>query len=393
MRGLGRVIVLPIFLLAAGFAVGCGSAGEEQDGGSGGEADMQVSATTSVIQDLTEQVGGDRVEVTSIVPIGGSPETFQPSPGDAGGISESEVVFENGLGLDDWIESLVESAGNEDQIVVEVSEGLEPIEGGAHGDEHGEEEEGSEEHEDHSDEHGDEHSDEEHSDEHGDEEHADEHGDEEPHGHGDEHSDEGHGDEHSEEHGDEHSDEEHAEEEAGHAHDHSGGDPHFWLDVENAEHYVEVIRDTLVEADPEGADEYEANAEEYLATLEELDSYITEQTESIPEENRKLVTTHEAFAYFAEAYGFELEGSIIQNPEAEPSSREVAEVVTRIEDEDIPAVFTEPQFSGGLADTIAQEAGVEVHELYSDTLVEDDSGNTYEAMMRTNIDRLVEGLG
>jgi ABC-type Zn uptake system ZnuABC Zn-binding protein ZnuA len=375
LKSLRKVAILPAFVLAAGILAGCGSAGGGQEGGSGGEADMQVAATTSVIRDLVEQVGGDRVEVTSIVPIGGSPETFQPSPGDAGRISEAEVVFENGFGLDDWIEDLVESAGNEDQIVVEVSEGLE--------DEHGDEEvhEGEE--------HGDEHGDEEHADEHGDEEHSDEHGDE---GHSDEeHSDEEHSDEeHSDE---EHSDEEHAEEAGGHAHEHAEGDPHFWLDVGHAEHYVEVIRDTLVEADPDGAEEYEANAEEYLATLGELDGYIAEQAESIPEENRKLVTTHEAFAYFAEAYGFELEGSIIQNPEAEPSSREVAEVVTRIEDENIPAVFTEPQFSGGLADTIAQEADVEVYELYSDTLVEDETGDTYEAMMRTNIDRLVEGLG
>ncbi|MDQ3509575.1 MAG: metal ABC transporter substrate-binding protein [Actinomycetota bacterium] len=390
MKGLRRLIILPALLLAVGFVAACGSAGGGQEGGGGEDGTMRVSATTSVIQDLAAQVGGDRVEVETIVPIGGSPETFQPSPGDAGRISEAEVVFENGLGLDDWIEDLVESAGNEDQIVVEVSEGLEPIEGGAHGDEHGDEHGAEEEGDEHGDEeHGDEeHADEEHSDEHGDEEHAEESGDEE-------HAEE-EGDEHSD---DEHSDEEHAEEEAaggeagGDAHEHAGGDPHFWLDVENAEHYVEVIRDTLVEAVPDGTDEYEANAEEYLATLEELDGYMAEQAESIPEENRKLVTTHEAFAYFAEAYGFELEGSIISNPEAEPSSREVAEVVTRIEDENIPAIFTEPQFSGGLADTISQEADVEVLELYSDTLVEDDSGNTYEAMMRTNIDRLVEGLG
>lgn len=316
------MVALAVFAVIV--AAGCGGA----SGGREGSSEVRVAATTSVIRDLVEQVGGERVEVTSIVPVGGSPETFQPSPGDAGRISEAEVVFENGFGLDDWIEDLVESAGNEEQIVVEVSEGLEPIEGGVH--------------------------------DHGDEEHGDE---------------------------------ERAGEEGGHAHDHSGGDPHFWLDVENAEHYVEVIRDTLVEADPEGAEEYEANAEEYLATLEDLDGYIAEQAEMIPEENRKLVTTHEAFAYFAEAYGFELEGSIIRNPEAEPSSREVAEVVTMIEEENVPAIFTEPQFSGGLADTIADEAGVEVYELYSDTLVEDDSGNTYEAMMRTNIDRLVEGLG
>lgn len=309
------------FVLAGGVLAGCGSAGGGQEGES--DAEVRVAATTSVIQDLAEQVGGERVEVTSIVPVGGSPETFQPSPRDAARISESQIVFENGLGLDDWIEDLVESAGGEGQTVVELTDGLEPIEG-------------------------------------------EEHGEEEPEGDG---AEEGHGEGHAE------------------------GDPHFWLDAGYAQVYAEKIRDALVEVDPDGAGEYEANAEEYLAALEELDGYIAEQAETIPEENRKLVTTHEAFAYFAEAYGFELEGSIIQNPEAEPSSREVAEVVTMIKGENVPAIFTEPQFNGGLADTIANEADVEVYELYSDTLVEDDSGNTYEAMMRTNIDRLVEGLG
>lgn len=246
------------------------------------------------------------MEVTSIVPVGGSPETFQPSPRDAGRISESWVVFENGLGLDAWVEDLVESAGNEEQTVVELSEGLEPLEGEEH---------------------------------------------------------------------------EHAE-----------GNPHFWLDVANARYYVERIRDTLVEVDPEGAEEYEANAEEYLAELEELDNYVRERAQSIPEERRKLVTFHDAFPYFAEAYGFELVDVILQNPDAEPSSREVAEVVRRIEEEDVPAVFTEPQFNIRLAETIAEEADVEVYELYTDTLVDEDAGDTYEDMMRTNIDRITEAL-
>ena len=286
---------------------------------------MQVAATISVLQDLVEQVGGDRVEAFSIVPVGGSPETYGPSPRDAGRISESQVVFENGLGLDAWVEDLVESAGNEEQTVVELSEGLATIEGGEH-------EEG-------------------------------EQGAEEP------------------------------EEEGEHAHEHAEGNPHLWLDVTNAEHYVERIHDTLAEVDPEGAEEYEANAGEYLAELEELDGYIRERAEGIPEERRKLVTFHDAFPYFAEAYGFELVGVVLENPEAEPGSREVAEVVLAIEEEGVPVVFTEPQFNAGLANTVAQEAGVEVRELYTDTLVDDEAGNTYEAMMRTNIDRISEALG
>jgi ABC-type Zn uptake system ZnuABC Zn-binding protein ZnuA len=83
---------------------------------------------------------------------------------------------------------------------------------------------------------------------------------------------------------------------------------------------------------------------------------------------------------------------IVQNPEAEPSGREVAEVVRTVEEERVPAVFTEPQFNAGLADTIAQEADVEVYELYTDTLVEAEAADTYEAMMRTNTNRIVEGL-
>ena len=292
-------------------AVGCGGSGTEESGSDG----VWVVATISVVQDLVEQVGGDRVEVSTIVPVGGSPETFQPKPSDAGTISEAQVVFENGLGLEAWLDDLLESAGEDGQIVVELSHGLEPLDAG----------------------------------EHEEEEHADEHG-------------------------------------------HAEGNPHFWLDVANAEHYVKEIRDTLAEVDPEGAKEYRENAREYLERLEKLDGYVEERTATIPEDRRKLVTFHDAFPYFAEAYGFEMVGVVLQNPDAEPSSREVAEVVSTIEEERVPAVFTEPQFSSGLADTIAQEADVEVYELYTDTLVEDEAGNTYEAMMRTNTDRIVGAL-
>jgi zinc/manganese transport system substrate-binding protein/manganese/iron transport system substrate-binding protein len=175
--------------------------------------------------------------------------------------------------------------------------------------------------------------------------------------------------------------------------EHAGGNPHFWLDVANAQHYVEKIRDTLVEVDPQGAEVYRANAKKYLAELEELNRYIKNKSISIPEERRKLVTFHDAFPYFAKAYGFELVGVILKNPDAEPSSREVAEVVRTVEEQDVPAIFTEPQFNARLADTIAREAGVEVYELYTDTLTKDGAGRSYAAMMRTNIDHIVEALG
>jgi zinc/manganese transport system substrate-binding protein/manganese/iron transport system substrate-binding protein len=167
--------------------------------------------------------------------------------------------------------------------------------------------------------------------------------------------------------------------------------------VPNAKHYVENARDALVEADPEGAEQYEDNSEEYLAELEDLDGYIREQAQSIPEENRKLVTFHDGFPYFAQEYGFELVGVILQNPNAEASSREVAELTREVQEETVPAIFTEPQFNSGLADTIAQEAGVEVHPIYATfvqkgDIVEEDI-DSYEEMMRSNIDNMVEGLG
>ncbi len=319
MRRIGLWTTL-VTLLAFGF--GCGASGGDAAGG--GE-ELRASATISVIQNLVEEVGGERVEVSTIVPVGGSPETFQPSPADAQKISESRVIFQNGLGLEGWLDDLLQSAGGEDVKVVELAEGLETIEDNANG-------------------------------------------------HEDEPAEEGG---HSE------------EEEPAHAE----GNPHLWLDVSNSQRYVERIRDALIEADPDGAEEYRANADEYLRELEELDRYIQEQVGEIPEENRKLVTFHDAFPYFAEAYGFEQVGVILQNPDAEASSREVADVVSTVREENVPAIFTEPQFNSGLADTVAEEANVEVYELYSDTLSDTSDAGSYEEMMRTNVDRVVEALG
>ncbi|MEW6638229.1 MAG: metal ABC transporter substrate-binding protein [Actinomycetota bacterium] len=328
--------ILLFGVVAAVLVAGCGGAsgGDSGSDESGADGEVQVATTISVLGDMVEEVGGDRVEVFNLVPPGTDVHTFQPRPSDARRISEAEVVFQNGLGLEDWLEDLLESAGNEGPGVVTLARGMETLKGEEHG--YGVEEE-----------------------------HAREE--------------------------DEHADEEHREEEGGHTH--AEGNPHLWLDVSNAERYVEKIRDTLIEVDPEGAETYERNARAYLAELEDLDGYIRGKVRGIPEENRRLVTFHDAFPYFAEAYGFELVDVILQNPEAEPSARETAELVQQIEEQEVPAVFTEPQFNRGLAETIAREADVEVYEIYSDSLVDDPAADSYVEMMRTNIDRIAEGLG
>ncbi len=361
-----RLPLLAVAIFAAVLAAGCGSAdsGSADSGGSAGGSGqtVRVTATLPFIGDMAREVGGERVEVSSIVQPGDEVHTFQPSPSDAQGISDSEVVFENGHGLEQWLDDLVQSAGGEERTVVELSEGLEPVEGGSHGEHSSEASQNSREEGTHA----------------GEGEHA-----------------EG---EHAEEGG--HTGEEHAgeaEESGGHADEHGAVNPHFWLSVPNAEHYVEGIRDALIEADPDGEQAYRQNAEDYLAELEDLDSYISEQVQSIPEQNRKLVTFHDGFPYFAEEYGFELTGVVLQNPNAEASSREVAELTRTVQEENVPAIFTEPQFNSGLSDTIAQEANVEVHPLYATFVQESDiverDISSYEQMMRANVDSMVEGLG
>ena len=345
-----RIRALIILGLAAAFVAGCGGTGGDGGADAGSGEKMQVAATLPFVGDMVREVGGDRVEVSTVIRPGDEVHTFQPSPSDARKISEAQMVFQNGLGLEQWLADLVESAGNGDATVVELSEGLEPIEGGEH--EKGTHEEGA--HEDKRTNEG---------------------------GEGGSHSEEGLG--------------EHAGEE--HTHEHAAGNPHFWLSVPNAQHYVKNVRDALVEADSEGAEEYRANAEDYLAELEDLDGYIREQVETIPEENRRLVTFHDGFPYFAEEYGFELVGVILQNPNAQASSREVSDLTREIQEQNVPAIFTEPQFNSGLTDTIAQEAGVEVYPLYATFvqkggIVEEDI-HSYEEMMRTNIYNMVEGLG
>ena len=95
----------------------------------------------------------------------------------------------------------------------------------------------------------------------------------------------------------------------GHGHEHGEHDPHVWQDPNNAVVMVENVRDALIEADPDNEDAYRQNAEGYIGQLEDLDAEILKQVEIIPEENRKLVTGHQVFAYFAEEYGFEIPGN------------------------------------------------------------------------------------
>jgi zinc/manganese transport system substrate-binding protein len=181
-------------------------------------------------------------------------------------------------------------------------------------------------------------------------------------------------------------------------HEHTEGDfdPHVWQSAANAMIMVENIRDALIDADPDRAAIYEANATAYLATLEELDASIVEQIAAIPEDQRKLVTSHDTFGYFADRYGFEVIGTPfgISTESAEPAASDIAALIEVIEAAAVPAIFTENVQNDSLIEQIANDAGVEVAPpLYTDALGDDDSGaSTYVDMMTYNVETIVTAL-
>jgi manganese/iron transport system substrate-binding protein len=169
------------------------------------------------------------------------------------------------------------------------------------------------------------------------------------------------------------------------------GNPHLWLDVQNAIAYVEHIHDALVEIDPAGAEAYRTNTDSYLAELQALDEEVAASIDSISSDRRKLVTFHDAFPYLAQRYGLEVVGVVVTSPGKEPSAKDVANLVEAITAEDVPAVFKEPQLNARILELAADDAGVEVCTLYSGTL--DKKVDTYVKLMRFNAKELVRCLG
>lgn len=173
---------------------------------------------------------------------------------------------------------------------------------------------------------------------------------------------------------------------------HSGVNPHLWLDVTYASQYVRRIVEALVDADPDDAAVYVANGAAYQARLTALDAWVREQIAMIPEANRKLVSFHEAFPYYAAAYGLEVVGTIVEAPGQDPSAGELAALVEAIKASGAKAVFTEAQFSPELAQTVASEAGVAVvSDLYNDSLG-DPPVDSYEGLIRWDTEKTVEAL-
>ena len=305
-------------------------------------AKIPVVASFSILGDFVKEVGGDRVQVTTLVGPNGDAHVFQPAPGDAKKVAAAQIVFVNGLGFEGWIDRLVKASGTKAEIVV-ATKGISPREMA------------DEDEDDHA-----------------------------AHDHGKDHKDHDH-DEHAKKDGHDH---DHA------GHDHGGVDPHAWQSVANAQIYVANIRDALIAADPAGKAAYEANAAAYTAKLQALDAQVKAAVATIPESNRRIITSHDAFGYFGAAYGVEFIAPQGVSTDSEASAKDVARIIRQIKAEKIPAVFMENISDPRLVKRIAKETKAKIGgELFSDAL-SDDKGpaSTYIDMMKNNVAQLSSAL-
>jgi zinc/manganese transport system substrate-binding protein len=271
---------------------------------------LKVLATFSILGDLVKNVGGDRVEVATLVGPNSDAHVYSPAPADAKKVAEARVVITNGLGFEGWMARLVKASGTKAAPVV-ASKGVKPRR------------------------------------------QADAQG-----------------------------------------HSHGNVDAHAWQSVANVKIYVANIRDALTAADAGGKATYEANATAYLARLDALDREVREAVAAIPRDRRRIITSHDAFGYFQNAYGISFIAPQGVSTESEASARDVARIIMQVKKQKIPAVFLENVTDPRLIERIAKESGAKIGgKLYSDALT-DAKGDapTYIDMMRHNVKQLASAL-
>jgi len=373
-------IVLSIVLIACG----TGSTTDEATSDK-----INVLATTPMLGDFVNQIGGENINLTILMPPEADPHTYDPSPQDATKIADADVVFYVGLKYEpSALIKLVENTSNSDSVLVEVGESINPIEFSEEGhddhDDHKDHDDHDEEgHDDHDEEGHDDHDDHKDHDDH-DEEGHDDH-DEEGH---DDHDEEGH-DDHDEEGHDDHDEEGHNDHEG---HDHGAEDPHFWFDPLRVAMAAELMMNQLIELDPSNSEAYKTAGEAYISELNELDSTVSALIETVPSENRKLITTHESLGYLEARYGVEVLTTIIPSLSSadEISPAELVDVLDVIEDNDIKVIFVESEAPSVYAETIAAEANIKtVTGLWVETLRENQS---YGDWLTENVELIVENL-
>ncbi|NDL69949.1 metal ABC transporter solute-binding protein, Zn/Mn family [Vreelandella alkaliphila] len=303
---------------------------------------VNVVTSFSILADMVENVGGEHVNVTSLVGPDGDAHVYSPSPGDARALAGADVVVFNGLLFEGWMERLIE-ASDYSGILVTATDGINALEYAGHDDhDHG--------HDDH---------------DHGHDDHDHGHDD---HDHGHDNHDHGHDD-----HGHGH-----------HDHEHGDDDPHAWQDMQQARVYVANIRDGLIEADSDNAESYQANAERYLAEMAKVDAEIRALIGEIPA-SASVITGHDSFGYFSNAYGVNFLSPVGLSTEADPSGARMAALVDVIHQENVQALFHENMTNQSIINQLAEETGLPIAgTLYADALASEGEASTYLGMMRHN---------
>jgi zinc/manganese transport system substrate-binding protein len=276
-----------------------------------------VVASFSILGDMVRQIGGEHVELATLVGPDGDAHMFEPTPADAEKLAGARLLVVNGLDFESWLPRLVEASGFAGTTVV-ASEGVRPRS-------------------------------------------LDE----------------------AEEH-----------EHAGDGHHHGHHDPHAWQNLANGVIYARNIGRALAEADPAHAEDYRRASEAYASRLQDLDGEVRAGIAAIPAERRKVVTSHDAFGYFGDAYGITFIAPVGRSTEAEPSAFDVARIIDQIRQESISAVFVESISNTRMIEQIAQETGAAIGgALYSDALTgPDGDAPTYEKMFAWNVLQLTRAM-
>jgi ABC-type Zn uptake system ZnuABC Zn-binding protein ZnuA len=299
--------------------VGCGagrSASSRPDTAATAPERLRVVTTVAPITSIAAAVIGDEADITGIVPEGINSHTFEPKPSDAEALESADVVFVNGLQLEEPTTALAEAVTSDGTPIIELAGETVTEDEWIH---------------DFS-----------------------------------------------------------FPEEAGKP------NPHLWTNPPMAERFAEIIRDEMIELDPDDAATYRANTEAFAEQIEHLDAAMRASFATIPVPNRKLVTYHDAYAYFARDYGFEVIGAIQPSTFDDPTPAEVADLITQVRDEGVPAIFGSEVFPSPVLEQIGREAGVR----YVDVLRDDDlpgqSGDaehSWYGLMRFDFRTMTEALG
>lgn len=357
-----KSIIFAIMLVLSTFLAACGAKEEEQPN-TAVEPEveekevLQVYTTIFPLMDFAKKIGGELVEVKSIVPVGADAHTFEPSPKTMVDVSNAHLYIYNGAGIEGFADAAAEVLKTGNVKILMASEGIDLIAFDHDHDDHGHD------HDDHG---------------HDRDDHGHDHDD-----HGHDHDD--HGDDHDE-HGDEGDDH--------HGHEHQGeGDPHVWLDPIRSIQVAENIKNALVELLPEASEHFESNFLTLKGQFEALDLRFKEMVQEVS--NNTIVVSHAGYGYWTERYGIHQVGISGISPTNEPSIRQIKSVIEFVEHHNIGYIMFEQNIPTSIAETVRSQVGAEALWLHNlEALVQEDVNNNedYFSLMERNIETLRTAL-